>query len=461
MLGSVRAPRMGGEESPERAAKRRSATLGAFFAEFVDMFDIYLPTVILTPALVYFQPADLSPGLTAIFTSLVFATTLIGRPVGAAIFGALADRIGRRKTTITSVSGFGVITLLIAFIPGYATVGLASYWILIVLRFLDGICLGGGYTGALPLAMEYCPKQRRGLLGGVILAAFPAAYIVINLLGLASFAVFPLAGPASPYAVWGWRIPFVIGALIAATLVVYYVRSVHESEIWQGSAKKAFPLRGVFTGASKRSFLQVFVLMSGFWLTQNLVTLYLPTTVLHSFLKLSGTELTVTLLIAYACLVVSYIGSGVLAQRIGRRRFFLILGPSIATIGSALLGLLVTGTELSLPVLVVLVCVFSILVTAPWGVVLPYINERFRTDVRASGFGLAYSASVIIPSFYAFYLDGLGHVMPFALSSLVLMFIGGVLGTVGAAAGPETRDVDFTTNSAIPDRVAAEGGASR
>src|SRR6201999_3350554 len=110
----------GGRRADDLAGKRRSATVGAFFAEFVDMFDIYLPTVILTPALAYFQPARLSPGQIAIFTSLVFATTRIGRPVGAAIFGALADRVGRRRTTITSVTGFGVITLLIALVPGHA-----------------------------------------------------------------------------------------------------------------------------------------------------------------------------------------------------------------------------------------------------------------------------------------------------------------------------------------------------
>jgi MFS family permease len=434
-------------QSPDLAAKRRSATLGAFFAEFVDMFDIYLPTVILTPALMYFQPAQLSPGLAGILTSLVFATTLVGRPVGAAIFGALADRIGRRKTTIASVSGFGVITLLIAFVPGYTTLGIASYWLLIVLRFLDGICLGGGYTGALPLAMEYSPKHRRGLLGGVILAAFPLAYIVINLVGMASFAIFPLAGPDSPYAVWGWRIPFVLGSLLALALAVYYVRSVSESEIWEASEKKSFPLRNLLKGSTGKSFLQVFTMMTGFWLTQNLVTLYLPTTVLHTFLKLSNTQLTLTLLIAYACLVVSYIGSGILGQRIGRRRFFMILGPSIAIFGSVLLALLVTGTGLSFGMVVLLVCAFSVLVTAPWGVVLPYINERFHTDVRASGFGLGFSVSVIIPSFYAFYLEGLGQFMPYALASIVLLVIGGVLGAVGAAAGPETKDVDFTRST--------------
>jgi MFS family permease len=247
--------------------------------------------------------------------------------------------------------------------------------------------------------------------------------------------------------VWGWRIPFVLGSLLAFALAVYYVRSVSESEIWEASEKKSFPLRNLLKGSTGKSFLQVFTMMTGFWLTQNLVTLYLPTTVLHTFLKLSNTQLTLTLLIAYACLVVSYIGSGIIGQRIGRRRFFMILGPCIAVFGSVLLALLVTGTGLSFGMVILLVCAFSVLVTAPWGVVLPYINERFHTDVRASGFGLGFSVSVIIPSFYAFYLEGLGQFMPYALASIVLLVIGGILGAVGAAAGPETKDVDFTRSS--------------
>lgn len=435
------------------AAKRRSASIGAFFAEFVDMFDIYLPTVILTPALIYFQPDTMSAGLSGILTSLVFVTTLLGRPVGAAIFGAIADRLGRRRSTIISVSGFGVVTLLIACLPGYSTVGILSYWLLIALRFLDGVCLGGGYTGALPLAMEYSEKNKRGLLGGVILAAFPLAYLVINLLGMASFALFPLAGPDSPYAMWGWRIPFVLGAVLAGLLALYYVRSVSESQIWESSEapateKKVSPLRTILSGATGKDFLQVFLMMTGFWLTQNMVTLYLPTTVLNTNLHLSGQRLTLTLLIAYACLIGSYIGSGVIAQRIGRRRFFMILGVAIATVGSALLALLVTRTQIQFGLLILLVAVFSILVTAPWGVVLPYINERFHTGVRSTGFGLGFSASVIIPSFYAFFMAGLGHVMPYALTSVVLLFIGGILGSVGAAVGPETKDVDFSKEQA-------------
>ena len=90
-----------------------------------------------------------------------------------------------------------------------------------------------------------------------------------------------------------------------------------------------------------------------------------------------------------------------------------------------------------------LVCVLSILVTSPWGVIVTYINERFVTDVRATGFEIGFSLSVIIPSFYAFYMNWLGAVMPFELTPVFLLAVGAIIGTIGAAMGPETKDVDF------------------
>ena len=90
-----------------------------------------------------------------------------------------------------------------------------------------------------------------------------------------------------------------------------------------------------------------------------------------------------------------------------------------------------------------LVCVLAVLVTSPWGVIVTYINERFATDVRATGFGVGFSLSVIIPSFYAFYLTWLSAWIPAGIAPVVLLCLGALLGTVGALMGPETRDVDL------------------
>jgi MFS family permease len=263
-------------EAADRQEKRRRAISGAVFSEFIDMFDIYLPTVVLSPVLFYFQPARLDPAEQAIFASLVFITTLLGRPIGALAFGVVADRLGRRMASITSVAGFGIITFLIALIPGYAQIGIASYWLLVILRFVDGICLGGGYTGAHPLAIEYSKKEQRGFTGGLILSAFPAAYIAITLVAMLMFAIFPLEGVGSAYAQWGWRIPFVIGALLAGLLVLYYVFMVSESEIWETDVERKrekTPLTDLISGPSGRNLLQVLVMMTGFWLTQNIITI--------------------------------------------------------------------------------------------------------------------------------------------------------------------------------------------
>jgi MFS family permease len=367
--------------------KRKNAIKGAFFSEFIDMFDIYLPVVVLAPVLFFFQPPHLAAGMEAILASLVFITTLLGRPIGALLFGMVADRVGRRKASILSVSGFGVVTLLIALLPGYQTLGIASYWLLVLLRFVDGIFLGGGYTGAMPLAIEYSKKPQRGFVGGLIIAGFPAAYVTINLVAMVMFALFPLNGVNSPYAQWGWRIPFVIGALLAGVLALYYVYKVSESEIWEsetGEKKpEKLPLTDLLRGKSGRNLLQVLLMMSGFWLTQNIITIYMPTGLLVRTLHLTGFQMSCTLLLSYFVLFFSYIGSGMLGQKIGRRRFFVIVGPLIATVGAVLLYVLSTAEGLSLPVIMLLVMLLSVLVTSPWGVIV--LHELARRHHAAAG----------------------------------------------------------------------------
>jgi MFS family permease len=189
--------------------------------------------------------------------------------------------------------------------------------------------------------------------------------------------------------------------------------------------------------------VQVLVMMTGFWLTQNIITIFLPTGLLYKTLHLTGFEITLTLMITYFVLFFSYIASGMIGQRIGRRRFFVILGPVIATVGAGLLYVLANVDGLTLPAIIGITCVLAVIVTSPWGVIVTYINERFVTDVRATGFGVGFSLSVIIPSFYAFYMDGLSAFMPLRLTPVALLCVGGLIGAIGALMGPETKDVDF------------------
>jgi MFS family permease len=423
--------------------KANRAIRGAFFGFFVDMFDIYLPIVVLTPAIKYFVSPDLSAGATSLVTGAIFASTLVGRPVGALVFGHYADRIGRKKATIVSVTGFGILTLVIGCLPGYATWGVASVVLFIALRFIVGFFVGGEYTAASPLAMEYSPKDRRGQNSARIMTGFPLAYFTISGLTLLVLQIAPSGDPTSAYSVWGWRIPFFVGGILALSFVAYFSRQVEESEVFEseGGSEEA-PIKQLLSRDTIGHFGQVFLLMTGFWLSLNTVSAILPG-VLKDTVGLSDTKASLTLMIAAVINAGGYLTVGWVAQRFGRRPFLMAWGISAAVIGTFVYWTLLHFKPSAFGAVIVLASLAVLLVNPCWAMITAYINERFHTGMRASGFGLGYSLAVIIPSFYAFYQSLLGHVMSSTYTVLPLLVIGGLLITLGGALGPETRDVDM------------------
>ncbi len=413
------------------------------------MFDIYLPVVALAPALIYFVPEGISASTATLIGGTIFAATLVGRPLGALIFGQFADTIGRKRTTIIAVTGFGVMSVALAVLPGYETWGIFAVILFILIRFVDGIFVGGEYTAASPLAMEYCPQEKRGLYGALIMTGFPLAFVTISLITFLMLSLVPAGGLDSPYVQWGWRIPFLFGALLAFAFVAYFYFFVDESELFEASGgSDESPLKTLFSGQDLKNFIQVFVLMSGFWLTLNMVSAVLPG-LLGSELGLSGTSTSVVLIIAYLALTGGYVAAGVISQRVGRRPFLIWIGIAMGTIGTFFYYLLISLAPQNVVVAAILTTVIAVVVVSNWGLATTYINERFHTTVRASGFGLGYSLAVIIPSFYAFYQVGLGTIMPSKYTALPLLVIGSALVVIGAAMGPETKDVDFSKEDEI------------
>lgn len=229
------------------------------------MFDIYLPVVALAPALIYFVPEGISASTATLIGGTIFAATLVGRPLGALIFGQFADTIGRKRTTIIAVTGFGVMSVALAVLPGYETWGIFAVILFILIRFVDGIFVGGEYTAASPLAMEYCPQEKRGLYGALIMTGFPLAFVTISLITFLMLSLVPAGGLDSPYVQWGWRIPFLFGALLAFAFVAYFYFFVDESELFEASGgSDESPLKTLFSGQDLKNFIQVFVLMTGF-----------------------------------------------------------------------------------------------------------------------------------------------------------------------------------------------------
>lgn len=427
------------------AARRlgRRALRAAFLGFFVDMFDVYLPVIALGPAMAYFQPASLSPAVQSTVFYVVFALSLVGRPIGATIFGHYSDTIGRRKVTMISMAGFAAVTLLIALLPGYATWGIGSLIVLISLRFVDGLFLGGQYTSANPLAMEYAPKNQRGAWAAFIHSGFPIAMIVMSLITGGLLRLVPAGSAHSPYAIWGWRIPFFAGALAATAVFLYYLRSVPESKVWAKSEKVKSPLQELFGRENLSILLQVFLLMSGAWFTLNTITSILPG-VLLTLRHVDSITVTNAQLIENVVMALWFVPFGILGQKIGRRTVLWMLGLSGATIGTAAYYWLVRSAFRNPTELVVLFTLVNLCATPVWAIVTSYISERFTTRIRATGYGIGYSAAMIVPAFSSFYMLGLAKMgMPYEYTEVALAALGSLLLMIGALSGPETRHVDI------------------
>ena len=374
---------------------------------------------------------------------VVFALSLVGRPVGATVLGHYGDKIGRRWVAMISMAGFSVVTLLIGLLPGYETWGMGSIVILVLLRFADGIFLGGEYTGANPLAMEHAPREKRGKWAAFIHTGFPLSVVTMSLVTAGLLRVLPAGSLHSPYVQWGWRIPFFLGALFAGGVFVYYVVWVQESSVWVKAEKTKSPLKELFRGDNFRCLSQVFLVISGAWFTLNAVTSILPG-VLLTVMHVSSVAVTNAQLVAYFLLALCFVPFGMLGQHLGRRVALALIGVTGLTAGPILFYVLIRSGYRSALELTVLMSLINLCTTPVWAIVTAYINERFPTGVRACGYGLGYSAAMIIPAFSSFYMLGLRELgMPYEYTEIVILALGSLLLLLGALSGPETKHFEL------------------
>ena len=441
-------------EQPLPPSARRALIAGCVgFA--VDFFDIYLPVLALAPVTKYFQPPGLSGAASTTIYFFIFAATLLGRPCGAIIFGHWADRIGRQRMTIVSIVGFGTFTFLIACLPGYATIGLASLTLLIAFRFIGGVFMGGEYTSNNTLALEVVPKARRGFVGGVLQGAYPIGFFLVSVVT----SVLLSATTPPEYLLWGWRIAFIFGAILAVLFLIYYIK-VPESSLWIHSEKSSTPLKDVVSGDHLKNLVQIFIMMVGFWFGSQSLISVMPGVLIHQ-LHVPSKLMTNGLLITSFMQFFAFVGFGLLGQMIGRRLAITLSGLLILIGGTGLYALAVAYALAggSLVSTTFIACVCYLLVVSPWGIVTTYICERFPTHVRASGYGIGYSLAVLIPAFAGAYMLALRHIMPYAYTPVVLIALSGILIVIGALMGPETRDVELGAPDLAARTTAPAAGA--
>lgn len=431
----------------------RAAVRAGVVGNYVDQINIFLPVVALAPALVTL--AGPHAGVTT--GALVVVATLLGRPIGAMLFGRIADRVGRTRTTKVAITGTAVCTLAIAAVPTHESIGVLAIAAVVALRFVGGAFLAGEYTSAIPLAMEWSVPRRRGLVSGLIMSMAPWAQSTI---AFATAALIAVLGPAA-YADWGWRVAFVAGGAASLVLLGYYSARVADAPTVtrqraladEGRTPSTVGLRAVLTGAYAGAFWQMFGLMSGLWLMTNMVVIML-TGRLEADLALDGSRVALVMGLASVAQALVMSVTGHLSSAVGRRRFFIGWGVGAAVTGP----LLWFGTLESVLPVALGVALLQVVTVCGYGPVGAYLCERFPAHVRSTGYGTAYSLSIVLPALWPWWLPGAESVLGRDGAVAVVLIVAGALvagcGALGPRLAPEDLDRDV-------ESLAGGSGGSR
>lgn len=412
----------------------RAALRGGVVGNYVDQLHIFLPLLALAPAL----KSVAGPHATATTGALVVMAMLLGRPLGGMVFGRVADRLGRTRTTTIAITGTACCTLGIGLVPTHEVIGPAAIAVVLLLRFAGGVFIAGEYSAAIPLAMEWARPVRRGLFSGMIMAMAPWAQATI---AFVSAGLIVALGPTA-YAAWGWRLCFVAGAAASLGMLVFYRRRVHDAPLPVRSPEAPRPrLADLLAGAYARGFWQMFGLMTGLWFLTNMTVMVL-TQRLGTDAGLAPTAVSWVMGVAAIGQAIVMGLTGHLSTLAGRRRFFVLWGLLAAVAGPGLWWL-ATGRVVGVAgVAAAAIGLQAVTVTA-YGPIGAYLCERFPAAIRSTGYGTAYSLSIVVPALYPYYLPALEGALGRQGAVVALVVLGGLLVAGCGAAGPALRPTDL------------------
>jgi metabolite-proton symporter len=368
----------------------RRATLASVVGTTIEWYDFFLYGT--AAALVF--PQLFFPGQNAFAGILAaFATQFVGfvaRPVGAAIFGHFGDRIGRKTTLMATLFLMAFGTVLIGLLPTYQTIGIAAPIILVLLRIIQGIGVGGEWGGSVLLSMEWGHQKRRGLS-----ASWPQMGVPIGLV-LSTGVVRITSGMTGTegFLAYGWRIPFILSILLIGVGLFVRMRVI-ESPEFEAVRKANLVVKNPLIEVFKRQPKQV--LLTALVRTSEQAPFYLFITFVLTYavkqLKLNSNSILDDTLIAAALGLISIPLFGRLSDRFGRRRVYGIGIVLTAVFAFPYFGLLNTGNSLLVGLAIVLSLVLH---DVQYGPQAALIAESFDADIRYTGAGMGYQLASVI-----------------------------------------------------------------
>ncbi|HET9847081.1 MAG TPA: MFS transporter [Candidatus Dormibacteraeota bacterium] len=427
----------------ERTQLRR-AVIASTVGTSIEWYDFFLYSTAtgLVFAKLFFPTSD--PAVATLNVLLVYAVGFIARPIGAAIFGHYGDRIGRKATLIATLLLMGVATFLIGFVPGYKSIGgwpAIGIWgaiVLVVLRFVQGVGVGGEWGGSVLLSMEWGHRGRRGFWASWPQFGVPVGLVLAN---GALYIMSKIAGPEG-FLTWGWRVPFYFSILLVA--VGLYVRlRVFETPLFQRLLDEKRIEPAPVGEVIRRNWREI--LQSAFLRTSEQAPFYVFTAYIFIYAVSPGPlkQTRDYILLALTCAaVVSFISIpffGYLSDVIGRKRVYIGGVLAMGIWGFIYYGLLDTKAA---PLIFLAILLSLIPHDAQYGPQAALIAESYTGRLRYSGASIGYQLASIFA----------GGPAPIIAA---LLFAGGVIpGTKGIFGAGGIKVTGYHTSVAIAVYIA-------
>ena len=379
-----------GLSETEHSAQLRKAVIAATVGTTIEWYDFFVygtAAGLVFPKL-FFPHESVLAGTLASFSTYFIG--FIGRPIGAAIFGHYGDRIGRKATLISTLLVMGIATFLVAFVPGYASIGIWGAVLLTVLRTLQGIGVGGEWGGSVLIAMEWSRgEKRRGLVASWPQFGVPAGLFLANLAILAFSA-----WSGADFIAWGWRVPFIL-SIVLVGIGLWIRLGILETPVFRQlletkKIEKA-PILEVIRKQPREIILSALLRMAEqapFYIFTAFVFAYGTGT-----LKMPRDLVLLAVLVASLVSFVSIPLFGHISDLIGRRKMYLIGAAATGIFGFVYFAMLGTGA----PALVFIAIVLSLIPhDMMYGPQAALIAEAFTPRLRYSGASLGYQLASII-----------------------------------------------------------------
>ena len=368
----------------------RRSVLASFVGSTFEWYDfgLYGTTAALVFNKVFFPTADPAVG-----TLLALVTTAIGyftRPIGGIIFGHFGDRVGRKQLLVITMLGMGIPTLIIGVIPTYGAIGVAAPILLLLMRLVQGIGLGGEYAGAALATIESVPGQRRGFFGAIPQIGNPVGGVLGSLLVLACTT---FAGDEA-FAAGLWRLPFLLSGLLLAYALIVRLRLVETGDFRKLADQKGVERAPLFTvvrhhwaplllGMGARAADAITGNVAGAVTIAYIVTYLGQTYSIGLIVNLVPSLIAIPLML----------GVGALSDRTGRRRTYVVSLLVLAVAVFPMFALLDTTTVL---LMILGITIFRLANSAQFAVQSAFLADIFPTEVRYTAISLVYQVTSII-----------------------------------------------------------------